>query len=153
MTASKRLSFDTTILQLGNNTGICVPDEVVEELGAGKKPPVNVTLNDYTYRNTIAVMGGKFMISVSADIRSKTGIKGGDNIKVTLELDTKPREVEVPADFQRLLDENPKAKQFFDTLSYSNKQRYVLPIGQAKTEETRQKRMEKFIVELSEGKK
>ena len=151
MTASKRLSFDTTILQLGNNTGICVPDEVVEELGAGKKPPVNVTLNDYTYRNTIAVMGGKFMISVSADIRSKTGIKGGDNIKVTLELDTKPREVEVPADFQRLLDENPKAKQFFDTLSYSNKQRYVLPIGQAKTEETRQKRMEKFIIELSEG--
>ena len=153
MTASKRLSFNTTILQSGNNTGICVPDEVVEELGAGKKPPVNVTLNDYTYRNTIAVMGGKFMISVSADIRSKTGIKGGDNIKVTLELDTKPREVEVPADFQRLLDENPKAKQFFDTLSYSNKQRYVLPIGQAKTEETRQKRMEKFIVELSEGKK
>lgn len=153
MAGSKKVSFDTTILQLGNNTGINVPGEVVEKLGAGKKPPVIVTVNDYTYRNTVAVMGGKFMIGVSADIRSKTGIRGGDKVKVTLELDTKPREVEVPADFQKLLNGNPKAKQFFEALSYSNKQRYVLPIGQAKTEETRQRRMEKAIIDLSEGKK
>jgi Bacteriocin-protection, YdeI or OmpD-Associated/Domain of unknown function (DUF1905) len=153
MTASKKHSFDTTILQIGNNTGICVPNEIVEELGAGKKPPVNVTVNNYTYRNTIAVMGGKFMIGVSADLRSKTGIKGGDKVRVTLELDIKPREVEVPADFQRLLNENAKARQFFEALSYSNKQRYVLPIGQAKTEETRQRRMEKAVIDLSEGKK
>jgi uncharacterized protein YdeI (YjbR/CyaY-like superfamily) len=72
---------------------------------------------------------------------------------VTLEVDTKPRDVDVPADFQRLLDENSKAKQFFETLSYSNKQRYVLPIGQAKTKETRQRRMEKALIDLSEGKK
>jgi bifunctional DNA-binding transcriptional regulator/antitoxin component of YhaV-PrlF toxin-antitoxin module len=153
MAESKKVSFDTTILQIGNNTGICVPNEIVEQLGAGKKPPVHVTVNDFTYRNTIAVMGGKFMIGVSADIRSKTGIKGGDKVKVILELDTKPREVEVPADFQQLLNENPKARQFFETLSYSNKQRYVLPIGQAKTEETRQRRMEKAVIDLSEGKK
>lgn len=153
MTASKKQSFDTTIIQMGNNTGICVPDEIVQELGAGKKPPVTVTVNNYTYRNTIAVMGGKFMIGVSADIRSKTGIKGGDKVKVSLELDTKPREVDVPADFQRLLEENPKAKQFFETLSYSNKQRYVLPISQAKTGETKQKRMEKAVSDLCEGKK
>ena len=153
MTGSKKQSFETTILQMGNNTGICVPEEIVQELGAGKKPPVNVTVNDYSYRNTIAVMGGKFMIGVSADIRSKTGIKGGDKVKVTLELDTKPREVNVPADFHKLLDENPKAKKFFETLSYSNKQRYVLPIGQAKTEETRQRRMEKALSDLGEGKK
>jgi hypothetical protein len=153
MSDAKKVSFNTTILQLGNNTGINVPDEVVEKLGAGKKPPVIVTVNDFTYRNTIAVMGGKFMIGVSADIRSKTGIKGGDKVKVTLELDTKPREVEVPADFQRLLDKNSKARQFFETLSYSNKQRYVLPLGQAKTEETRQRRMEKAINDLIEGKK
>ncbi|WP_018615278.1 YdeI/OmpD-associated family protein [Segetibacter koreensis] len=154
MADTKKISFDTAILQIGNNTGICVPNEVVEELGAGKKPPVEVTLNDdYTYRNTVAVMSGKFMIGVSADIRSKTGIKGGDKVKVTLELDTKPREVEVPAYFQQLLNENPTAKQFFEALSYSNQQRYVLPIEQAKTEETRQRRMEKAILDLSEGKK
>ncbi|WP_245542539.1 DUF1905 domain-containing protein [Segetibacter koreensis] len=66
MPEPKKISFDTSILQLGNNTGICVPNEVVEGLGAGKKPPVNVTINDYSYRNTIAVMGGIFMIGVSA---------------------------------------------------------------------------------------
>ena len=153
MKDAKKVSFDTTIIQIGNNTGICVPNEVVEKLEAGKKPPVIVTVNNFSYRNTIAVMGGKFMISVSADIRSKTGIKGGDKVKVTLELDTKPREVEIPSDFQKLLNENSKARQFFETLSYSNKQRYVLPIGQAKTEETRQRRMEKAIIDLNEGKK
>src|SRR6476661_164780 len=108
MADTKKVSFNTAILQVGNNTGIHVPDDVVEKLGAGKKPPVIVTVNDFTYRNTIAVMGGKFMIGVSAEIRSKTGIRGGDQVKVTLELDTKPREVEVPADFQQLLNENQK---------------------------------------------
>lgn len=146
-------TFRTTILQIGNNTGICIPDEIVEKLAAGKKPPVIVTINNYTYRNTIAVMGGKFMIGISADIRSKTGLKGGDEVTVTLELDTQPREVILPADFKEMLDKNPQAKQFFEQLSYSNKQRYVLPIGQAKTAETRQKRIEKAIQDLSEGKK
>jgi hypothetical protein len=153
MDEKKEQIFETTILQIGNNTGICVPEEIVEKLGAGKKPPVIVTVNDFVYRNTIAVMSGKFMIGLSADIRSKTGIKGGDKVKVTLELDTKPREVKIPLDFKKLLEENPLAKQLFETLSYSNKQRYVLPIGQAKTEETRQRRMEKAISDLSEGKK
>jgi len=148
-----KVSFNTIILQTGNNTGINVPEEVVNQLGAGKKPPVNVTVNNYTYRNTIAVMGGKFMISVSADVRSKAGIKGGDKVTVTLELDTQPREVVLPPDFEKALKGNKQAKVFFEALSYSNKQRYVLPIGEAKTEETRQRRIEKAIKDLSEGKK
>ncbi len=153
MPENKKLRFTTTILQIGNNTGICVPEDVVEKLGAGKKPPVNVTVNDYTYRNTIAAMGGKFMIGVSADIRSKTGIKGGDEVTVQLELDTQPREVNLPADFKEALEKNINAKNFFEELSYSNKRRYVLPIDDAKTEATRQKRIEKAISDLSEGKK
>ncbi len=153
MPEENKLTFDTTILQIGNNTGICVPNEIVEKLGAGKKPPVTITVNNYTYRNTIAVMGGEFMIGVSADIRSKTGIKGGDQVTVQLELDTQPREVILPDDFKKALEENLEAKTFFKQLSYSNQQRYVLPIGQAKTEETRQRRIEKAIQELSEGKK
>lgn len=153
MNDNTKQHFETTILQIGNNTGINVPEDIVEKLGAGKKPPVIVTINDFTYRNTIAVMGGKFMISVSAAIRSEAGIKGGDNVRVTLELDTKPREVAVPADFQKMLAENPAANHFFETLSYSNKQRYILPIGEAKTDETRQRRMEKAIADLSKEKK
>jgi hypothetical protein len=153
MTDTKKISFNTTVLQVGNNTGICVPDEVVEQLGAGKRPAVNVTVNDFTYRITVAVMGGKFMIGISAAIRSKTGIKGGDKIRVQLELDTKPREVVLPPDFKQALDKNKKAKTFFETLSFSNKQRYVLPIGEAKTAETRQRRIDKAINDLQEGKK
>lgn len=148
-----KISFDTTIHQTGNNTGIIVPEEIVSQLNAGKKPAVNVTVNNYTYRNSIASMGGRFLISVSADIRSKTGIKGGDKVTVTLELDIQPREVVLPADFEKALKANKEAKAFFDTLSYSNKQRYVLPIGEAKTEETRQRRIEKAVKELNEGKK
>jgi antitoxin component of MazEF toxin-antitoxin module len=153
MPAEKKFTFDTTILQIGNNTGICVPDDVVEKLGAGKKPPVTVTVNNYTYRNTVALMGGKFMIGVSAAIRSETGIKGGDKVTVQLELDTQPRAVALPADFEEALAKNAPAKQFFEQLSYSNKQRYVLPIGQAKTAETRQRRIGKAIEDLSESKK
>jgi hypothetical protein len=153
MPETKKQSFTTTILQIGNNTGICVPEDVVERLGAGKRPPVNVTVNDFTYRNTIAVMGGKFMIGVSADIRNKTGIKGGDKVTVQLELDTQPREVSLPSDFKDALDKNIKAKKFFEELSYSNKRRYVLPIDDAKTQATRQKRIEKAIIDLSEVKK
>lgn len=148
-----KISFNTTIHQTGNNTGIIVPEEIVSQLNAGKKPAVNVTVNNYTYRNSIASMGGRFLISVSADIRSKTGIKGGDKVTVTLELDIQPREVVLPADFEKALKANKEAKAFFETLSYSNKQRYVLPIGEAKTEETRQRRIEKAVKELNEGKK
>jgi bacteriocin resistance YdeI/OmpD-like protein/uncharacterized protein DUF1905 len=153
MPDNKKLSFTTTILQIGNNTGISVPEDIVERLGAGKKPPVIVTVNDFTYRNTIAVMGGRFMIGVSSEIRKKTGIKGGDKVIVQLELDTQPREVILPSDFKDALDKNIKAKKFFEGLSYSNKRRYVLPIDDAKTQETREKRIEKAINDLSEGKK
>lgn len=150
---SKPLSFTTTIHQTGNNTGIIVPEEIIAQLGAGKKPAVSVTINNFTYRNTIGSMGGKFMISVSADIRSKAGVKGGDKVTVTLELDDKPREVELPEDFKAALSKNKKAEACFNTLSYSNKQKYVLPIGQAKTDETRQRRIEKVVADLGEGKK
>lgn len=149
-----QLSFETTILQSGKNTtGIQVPEAVVNNLASGKKPAVKVTVNSFTYRSSIAVMGGAFMISVSAEVREKAGIKGGDKVKVVLELDKEPREVVLPADFNKLLSANAKAKHFFESLSYSAKQRYVLPIQQAKGEDTRNRRIEKAISDLEAGKK
>ena len=81
------------------------------------------------------------------------GIKGGDELDVELELDTQPREVVLPPDFKKALDKNAGAKKFFDTLSYSSKLRYVLPLDQAKTEDTRQRRIEKAIIGLNACKK
>jgi len=144
--------FHATILQAGKTaTGIRIPPEIVAALGSSKRPPVRVTINGYTYRSTIAVLGGEFMLGVSADVRQAAGVAGGDHVDVDLELDTAPREVTVPADFAALLDGHATARRFFDGLSYSNRQRIVLGIEGAKTPETRQRRIETAIRNLREG--
>ncbi len=147
------VKFHTTILQTGKSaTGIEVPPDVVEKLSSGKKPAVTVTIKGYTYRNTVAVMGGKYMLSVSSEVREKAGVKGGEEVDVELELDTKPRELVVPEDFAAALEADPQAKKFFDSLSYSNRQRHVLSVEGAKTEETRQRRIAKSVSSLHDGK-
>lgn len=147
------MKFETTLFQIGNNTGIDVPTEVVEALGGGKKPSVVVTVGSYTYRSTIAVMGGRNLISFSAERRAETGLKGGETIEVELELDTAPREVTVPDDLAAALAGEPAAKAFFESLSYSNQLRHVLSVNDAKTPETRQKRIAKAMDMLRAGKK
>jgi hypothetical protein len=143
------VKFHTKILQAGKTaTGIQIPDEVIEKLGAGKKPPVKVTINGATYRSTVAVMGGRFMVGVSAENRAKTGVAGGDEVDVEIALDTAPREVTVPADFAKALKANPNAKAKFDDLSYSKKQAFVVSIEGAKTQETRERRVAKAVAEL-----
>ncbi len=146
------MRFRTTIHQSdGTATGIRVPDEIVEALGAGKRPPVTVTIRGYSYRNTIAVMGGEYWVGVSAQHRAAAGVAGGDELDVDIELDTAPREVTVPADFAAALDAEPDARRTFDGLSYSNKSWHVLQVEGAKTDETRQRRIAKSIGTLREG--
>jgi uncharacterized protein YdeI (YjbR/CyaY-like superfamily) len=96
-------------------------------------------------------MGGKFMVSLSAENRGAAGVEGGDEVEVDIELDAEPRKVTVPPDFSKALKENSKAEKFFEALSYSNKLRHVLSIEQAKTVETRQRRIEKVVAMLAEG--
>ena len=146
------MKFRTTLLQSGKTAvGIQVPSEVVDALGSGKRPPVRVTINSYTYRNTIAVMGGVYMVGVSAEHREKAKVAGGDEVEVDIELDTQPRELSLPADFSAALDREPDAKRAFSSLSYSRKQGLVQPVDQAKTPETRQRRIEKALASLREG--
>ena len=142
-----------TTLELGGKTatGFRVPPEVVESLGSGKRPPVRVTINGYTYRNTVAVYGGDFMLGVSAEARQGAGVAYGDEVDVDIELDTEPREVDVPADFAAALDADADARRSFDRLSYSNKRRYLIPIADAKSAETRQRRIAKTVSELRAG--
>jgi Bacteriocin-protection, YdeI or OmpD-Associated/Domain of unknown function (DUF1905) len=139
------VSFETTLTASGNNTGIVVPDDVIEKLGAGKRPAVHVTINEYEYRNTIAVMGGRYLISVSAAIRKETGLKGGDAIRVSLKLADAPRAVEVPPDFEAALTKQKTALAFFAGLSNSLQRYHVDNINNAKTPDTRQRRIEKAI--------
>ena len=120
-------------------------------LAQGKRPKITVTINGYSYRTTVGVMGGLSLIPVSADVRAKAGVAGGDEVDVDVVPDTAPRVVEVPGDLAEALDRVPAARQAFDKLSYSGQQRYVLSVEQAKTPETRQRRVEKAVTELSAG--
>ena len=138
--------FKTTLLQAEgmNATGIEIPAKIVDGFEQGKKPKVAVTINGYTYRNTVAVMGGKYMVGVAKEHRDKAGVKGGDKIEVKLELDTAPREVEVPKDFAAAL-KKAGARTAFDKLAFSHRKEHVRSIEEAKAAETRARRIEKSV--------
>jgi len=146
------MRFRTTI-ELGGKTatGFRIPEDVVAELGSGRRPAVRVTIGGHTYRTTVAPMGGVFMIPLSAENRAGAGVAAGDEVDVDVELDTEPRVVTVPPDFAEALDRQPDARRAFDALSYSNQRRHVLSIEGAKTDETRQRRIGKAVDALRQG--
>jgi hypothetical protein len=148
------MRFRTTLLGTGATTvGFEVPKDVVDALGAGKRPPVVVTLNgSYSYRNTVAVYGDVFMLGVAAVHREASGVAAGDEVDVDLELDTAPREVAVPDDLARALATDAAAKRTWDELSYSNRRYHAELIEGAKSAETRQRRVDKAIATLRSGK-
>ncbi|WP_103351443.1 YdeI/OmpD-associated family protein [Amycolatopsis sp. CA-128772] len=143
------MKFRTNVLLGGKTaTGLPVPADVVEALGGGKKPAVTVTLRGHTYRTTVASRGGQFLVPLSAENRAAAGVAAGDDVEVGIALDTAPRELDVPADLAEALAADDTARARFESLSYSAKQRFVLPIGQAKTAETRRRRVAKVITDL-----
>jgi len=132
-------------------TGIEVPAEVVTGLGAGKRPAVRATVNGFTYRSSVAPMGGRFLLPVSAQIRAGAGVAAGDEVDVDLEVDTEPRTVSVPADLAVALDTDPAVRRAFAALSYSQQLRYVQPVEDAKAAATRQRRIDKVLSDLRPG--
>ena len=132
-------------------TGIEVPAAVVTKLGSSKKPAVRVTIKGNTYRSTVASMGGRFMLPISAEVREAASVAAKDKVDVDVELDTAPREVTVPPDFAHALSSDVAARRFFEGLSFSNKQRIVIAIESAKTPETRERRITKSVAALREG--
>ena len=132
-------------------TGIPVPEQIVTGLGGGKRPKVQVTINGFTYRSSVGSVGGRAMLPVSAQIRDGAGIAAGDEVEVDLELDTAPREVSVPADAAAALAGTPAARAAFEKLSYSHQSRWITSVEDAKTQETRQRRIDKMIAALSEA--
>ena len=146
------MRFRTTIRLEGRTaTGFRVPPEVVEALGRGKRPPVRVTLGGHVYRSTVAAYGDVFMIPLAAEHRDAAGVAAGDEVEVDLELDAEPREVTAPPDLAEALAREPDAERFFGGLSYSNRRRIVLSIEDAKTPETRQRRVSRSVELLREG--
>lgn len=134
-----------------SRSAIEVPAGVVEALGAGRRPPVRATVNDYTFRTTVAVYGGKFYVGLRKDVREAARAQPGRRITVALELDEDPREVEVPTDFARALDADPRARAAFDALSFTHRKDHVQAIVEAKKEETRRRRIGQALQMLRSG--
>ncbi len=135
--------FTTTIIQADgkNATGIRVPAEAVAALGKSKKPAVKVTLAGYTYRSTVAAYGDVFMLPLSQEHRTASGLNAGDEVEVSLELDTEPRTVAVPEDLAAALAAKEGARAIFDALAFSKRKEFVRQVEDAKTPETRQRRI------------
>jgi len=148
------MEFQAT-LELGGKTatGIQIPPEIVDGMGAGRKPPVLVTIGDHTYRSTVASRGGRYLVGVSAENRASAGVGAGDVVQVDILLDTQPREIVVPDDLAAALDGDDRARRFFESLSYSQQKWFVLPIEGAKQAETRRRRVDKALAMLREGRK
>ena len=142
------MRFETTLFQSGNNTGIEVPPEIVEELGGGKRAAVTVDVNGYVYASTLAVMGGRHLIPFSSDKRAATGLTGGDPITVELQLDDAPRTVEVPDDLAAALDA-AGVRAAFDALSPSARKAHVTAVTGAKAAATRARRVDAVVAKLS----
>ncbi|MDX2008082.1 MAG: YdeI/OmpD-associated family protein [Meiothermus sp.] len=142
-----KTNFHTRILQMGNNTGLEVPPENIAELGAGKRPAVRVKVSDYTYSSTVAVMGGRHLIAFNSAHRAASGLKGGDTVEVTLELETVPRTVEVPADLQKALTA-AGLEAVFARQAPSKRKEFVRQVEETKGEATRARRVEKILAQL-----
>ncbi len=146
------MEFKATVELNGRTaTGIHVPDEVITALAAGRRPAVRATVNGYTYRSTVASMGGRFMLPVSAEHRAGAGVAAGESVIVVLERDDEPRRVTVPPELAAALEGDPRAKLRFESLSYSAQLRHVLDVDGAKTAETRQRRLAKVLAALRGG--
>lgn len=146
-------TFTTSVLQEEGMqaTGIRVPAEIIPLFGMGKKPKVKVTINGYSYRTTVAPYGDVFMLPLSKDHRTAAGVKAGDLVEVTLEPDLEPRTVEVPEDLAAALAGEPGLKAAFDALSYSARKEFVRQVEDAKTPETRTRRIGVVVKKLNGG--
>ncbi|WP_369135488.1 DUF1905 domain-containing protein [Modestobacter sp. I12A-02662] len=146
------MRFSTTVVLGGRTaTGLEVPAEVVTAPGAGKRPPVTVSVGGHTYRSTVAPMAGSCWLPLAAEHRTAAGVAAGDTVEVDVELDEAPRVVEVPADLAAALDAEPEARRRFDALSCSNQRRHVLAVEGAKAEATRARRVAAAVATLREG--
>jgi hypothetical protein len=146
------MRFRTTVLLGGKTaTGLQVPDDVVDGLGAGKRPAVTVTIAGYTYRTTVFPRGGVFMVPLSAENRTAAGVAAADEVDVDIELDTAPREVAIPDDLAAAFTQDSQAREKFDLLAFTHRNEYVRWIESAKRPETRQRRVAEAVTMLRQG--
>jgi hypothetical protein len=148
------MKFRTTV-ELGGKTatGMQVPDDVVAALAGGKRPAVTVSVGGHSYRTTVASMGGRFLVPLSAENRAAAGVAAGDEVDVEITLDAAPREITVPGDLDEALGRDTPARAFFDGLSFTHRKEWVRWVEESKKPETRTSRIEKTVAAMHEGRR
>jgi hypothetical protein len=147
------IRLTTTLESRGQAAAIVLDDEEVAEVGEGaKRFPVVATVNGHTWRTTVARMRGEFLLGLSRAVREEADVEAGDTVEAEIELDTTPREVEVPKPLADALAEDPAARAAFDGLSYTHRKEYARSIEEAKRVETRERRVTKALEMLRQGK-
>jgi hypothetical protein len=146
------MRFRSTLESAGKTAaGFHVPPEVMHALAGGGRPKVRVTIGGHTWRTSVGIVDGRTMIGIPVEHRDPAGVAPGDIMDVEVELDTEVREVVVPDDFAAALAPYPDARAFFDGRNYSERRWFVLGIEDARTPETRARRIEKAVERLREG--
>jgi hypothetical protein len=144
----------TTLVARGPAAAIVLADEQVAAIGEGaRRFPVRATVNGYTWRTTVATMHGETLLGLNRAVRESAGVQAGDAVEVAIELDTAPREVDVPEALARALAGDPVAKAAFEALAFTHRKEYARWVGDAKRQETRDRRVTRALERLREGKK
>jgi len=131
--------------------GLEVPRTIVDRLGGGRRPAVNITLNGHSGKSRVAIMRGRYLIGLSNANRRAAGVEIGDEVELSLELDTEPRLVVAPADLSRALSADPVARAAFERLTSSQRRVHVLAVEKARQPETRVRRIQKVVETLRNG--
>ena len=146
------IRFRAQLQRRGPAAAVVLDDAQVAVVGEGaRRFPVVATVNGYTWRTSVARMGGEFLLGLNRAVREAAGVEAGDQVQVTLELDTAPREVEVPPDFAQALNTIPGLRQAFDAMAFTHRKEHVRAIEDAKTAETRARRITKAVEKLAAG--
>ncbi len=154
--AAKKITFTGRPKSIGPGgawTYLKIPFDIEKQFGSRARVAVKGTLNGFPYRTSIFPDGqGHHHMMFNKDMQQGSGAGPGDPVRVTMQLDTAPRQYEAPADLKKSLAKNSKAKATWESLVPSKKKYSVLWIEEAKKAETRAARVEKALAILEKGK-
>lgn len=146
------IHLTATLVARGPAAAVVLDDDQVAAVGEGaKRFPVRATVNGHTWRTTVTRMGGEYLLGLSRDVREGAGVEAGDSVAVALELDTAPREVETPVELARALADDSRARDAYEALPHGPRKEFARWVGEAKRDETRQKRAAEAVTMLREG--
>lgn len=147
------IRFRAQLQARGPAAAVVLDEEQVAAVGEGaKRFPVVATVNGYTWRTSVARMGGEFLVGLNREVRDGAGVQAGDEVEVSIELDQAPREVDVPEALATALAADAAAATAFERMAFTHRKEYARWVAEAKREETRDRRVAQAVEMIRSGK-